>query len=83
MKPTLFSAQWCNPCSNLKKKFTQQGITIDVVDIDENTELSVKYGIRGVPAILFLNEDGTEAESRWVGANLNQSQYDQLKLLSV
>jgi thioredoxin-related protein len=28
------------------------------VDIDENMELAIKYGVRGVPALILIDEEG-------------------------
>jgi thioredoxin-related protein len=35
-------------------------IPIENVDIEQNMELAQKYGIRGVPALVIVDEDGTE-----------------------
>lgn len=58
-----FFATWCGPCKMLGKvieDFDKDGI-IDVlkVDIDENEELSNKFGIYSVPT-LILFKDGKE-----------------------
>lgn len=54
-----FSASWCGPCKMLSK--TIEGIETDVVieevDIDEQSELAVEYGIRGVPTLVMLDEN--------------------------
>lgn len=54
-----FTASWCQPCKMLAK--TLEGITteypIEVVDIDDNQELSIQYGIRGVPTLVMLEND--------------------------
>jgi thioredoxin 1 len=54
-----FTASWCQPCKMLAK--TLEGITtdypIEVIDIDEKQELSIQYGIRGVPTLVMLQDD--------------------------
>ena len=54
-----FTASWCQPCKMLAK--TLEGITIDypieVIDIDENRELAIQYGVRGVPTLVMLEND--------------------------
>ena len=54
-----FTASWCQPCKMLAK--TLEGITtdypIEVIDIDENQELSIQYGVRGVPTLVMLQND--------------------------
>jgi len=82
MKAIRMTATWCAPCSALKKALDQREINIEAIDIDENTEMATKYSIRSIPTILIVDELGTELQ-RFTGANLNQTQYDQLKLLSV
>ena len=64
MKKVLkFSASWCGPCKALA--MTMNSVMTDVeienVDIDENMELAAKYGIRGVPTMVML-EDGHEVK---------------------
>ena|SRR3989344_6700723 len=62
-KPVLvdFSAEWCGPCQLLKPIFDElskeiKEIKFVKVDVDEEKELSLKYGVGGVPClILFKN----------------------------
>jgi thioredoxin 1 len=54
-----FTASWCQPCKMLAK--TLEGITIDypieTIDIDENQDLAIQYGVRGVPTLVMLQDD--------------------------
>lgn len=54
-----FTASWCQPCKMLAK--TMEQVTLDypveVVDIDENQELAIQYGIRGVPTLVLIEND--------------------------
>lgn len=56
-----FSASWCGPCKTMSKIMseTNLGINVKEIDIDENGDLAVHYGIRSVPTILLM-EDGKE-----------------------
>jgi thioredoxin 1 len=63
-KPTLvdFWAPWCSPCRMMipiiDQTKTELGDKANVlkVDVDKNKELSIKYGVRGVPTfIIFKN----------------------------
>lgn len=56
-----FSASWCGPCKSLSKIIsgTDLGVQMKEVDIDENPDLAVHYGIRSVPTLVLL-EDGKE-----------------------
>jgi thioredoxin 1 len=55
-----FTASWCQPCKTLSKTLENMDvkIPIDVVDIDENLDVAIEYGIRSVPTLLIV-EDGT------------------------
>ena len=70
MKVLKFSASWCGPCKMLSK--TIEGIKDEVpylveeIDIDNNTEMAQKYGIRGVPTMIIV--DGDKEVKRKVGA---------------
>ena len=64
MKALKFYATWCEPCKALSKiiEGAKDKITMPIedIDIEQNMELAQKYGIRGVPALVIVNEDGTE-----------------------
>ena len=70
MKILKFSASWCGPCKMLT--MTIAGIKDEVpypveeIDIDENSELAQKFGIRGVPTLVLV--DGDTEVRRKVGA---------------
>ena len=54
-----FTASWCGPCKSLATNLETAAIAtpIEVIDIDENRELAMKYGIRGVPTLIMLDDD--------------------------
>ena len=60
-----FYATWCGPCKMLSKTMEDIEFPYEVipVDIDENMELAVKYGVRGVPALILINEEGDPVTS--------------------
>lgn len=64
MKALKFYATWCEPCKALSKiiEGAKDKITMPIedIDIEQNMELAQKYGIRGVPALVIVDEDGTE-----------------------
>jgi thioredoxin 1 len=64
MKALKFYATWCEPCKALSKiiEGAKDKITIPIedIDIEQNMQLAQKYGIRGVPALVIVDEDGTE-----------------------
>ena len=60
-----FSASWCSPCRAYKPTFEKvskmdefSDIEFQELDVDENEDLAAEYGIRGVPATIFLNNKG-------------------------
>ena len=59
MKVLRFTASWCQPCKMLAKTLedVETNVPIEVIDIDENSDLAKDYGIRGVPTMVMLDGD--------------------------
>ena len=59
MKVLRFTASWCQPCKMLAKTLedVETKIPIEVIDIDNNQDIAVQYGIRGVPTLVMLDGD--------------------------
>lgn len=57
-----FWAQWCGPCravsTSLETIAEEYGdkVVIGKVDVDTNPELTLKYGIRNMPTILYVKD---------------------------
>ena len=64
MKALKFEASWCQPCKMLTKimEDASDQITtpIEKIDIDDNMELAKQYGIRGVPTLVLVDDEGKE-----------------------
>ena len=59
MKVLRFTASWCQPCKMLAKTLedVDTRIPIEVIDIDENQQIAMDYGIRGVPTLVMIDGD--------------------------
>lgn len=67
-----FWAPWCGPCrmvapslEKLAEEYSGQ-ILVAKVNTDDNAEYAMKYGVQGIPTLLFVR-DGQEVD-RIVGA---------------
>jgi thioredoxin 1 len=80
MKIIRFTASWCQPCKMLAKTLedVDTQIPIEVIDIDENQELAMNYGIRGVPTLVML--DGDIEVKRLVGMKMKNELSEWLKV---
>ena len=67
-----FTAAWCGPCRMIKPKIEalkSQGLSIQIIDVDQAPSRAQTLGIRNVPTIILM-EDGAEKQ-RMVGNNIN------------
>lgn len=63
MKVLKFSATWCGPCKMLAttiEKYYKGDVPIEDIDIDTNSEVAIRYGIRGVPTCVVIDDSGVE-----------------------
>lgn len=61
IKVLAFKATWCAPCRMLTPILEEisdgnDAVTVGTVDVDEENELAVKYGIRNIPTTLFIKD---------------------------
>lgn len=70
MKLLKFQASWCQPCKVLTASMQGMDIPypVEIVDAEENEEILTKYNVRSVPALILVNEDGSEVD-RLVGSS--------------
>lgn len=54
-----FTATWCGPCKALASVLEkiETDIPIEVVDIDEQTDLATEFGIRSVPTLVMMEDN--------------------------
>jgi len=55
-----FSAAWCGPCKTLGPIIGGSGVPYEKIDVDNNQELSMKYGIRNIPTLVLIDKSGNE-----------------------
>jgi thioredoxin 1 len=68
-----FWAEWCGPCrmvspivEELANDYAGKDAVIGKVNVDENPDISMRFGIRNIPTILFLKNG--EVVDKQVGA---------------
>lgn len=67
LKVIKFGAEWCGPCrmiAPILETLTQKHSDVGIyeVNVDENPQLSMRFGVRGIPAVFFL-KDGKVLDS--------------------
>jgi thioredoxin 1 len=67
-----FWAEWCGPCKmigpiveDLAHEYEEK-VIIGKLDVDDNNDVTTRYGIRNIPTILFF-KDGVQVDKQ-VGA---------------
>ncbi len=83
-KPVMldFWAVWCGPCrmiAPIVEEMTAEyegKAVIGKVDVDNNQDVAVKYGIRNIPTVLFIKNG--EVVDKQVGAAPKQAFVDKL-----
>ena len=55
-----FTASWCQPCKAMASILEEidTNIPIEVVDIDAQQDVAIEYGIRGVPTLVKVDNNG-------------------------
>lgn len=80
-----FWAEWCGPCrlvgpiiDDLSKDYEGK-VLIGKVDVDHNPEVSLKYGVRSIPTILFIKNG--EVVDKHVGTATKATLADKIEAL--
>ena len=55
-----FMSTWCQPCRTmspiLEEVEQETGVEIRKVDVDDNEEMVIAYGIRNIPTLIFIKD---------------------------
>ena len=80
-----FWATWCGPCKKiapdieaLAEEFEGQ-VIVGKCDVDDNDELTSKFGVRNIPTVLFIKNG--EVVDKQVGAAPKSTFADKIKAL--
>lgn len=62
-----FWAEWCGPCKMIAPSLEEiseenAGVEIAKVNIDENQDLAVKFGVRSIPTLMMF-KDGQHVDT--------------------
>lgn len=79
-----FWAVWCGPCrmvapivEELAGEYEEKGLKVGKLDVDSNPEITVRFGVRSIPSILFFK--GGELVDKVVGAVPRQQLEDKIQ----
>lgn len=80
-----FSATWCGPCKKIGPYISEIAeeyagrVNVGKCDVDENDELTAKFGIRNVPTVLFIKNG--EVVDKQVGAGKKAEYIEKVEAL--
>ena len=79
-----FWAVWCGPCKMIGPIIEEIGekyenVKVGKLDVDNNPETAIEYGIRSIPTVLFL-KDG-EVVEKHVGSAPRSVFFDKVETL--
>jgi|TARA_R110000782_G_scaffold25144_2_gene65625 thioredoxin 1 len=68
-----FTAAWCAPCKTLGPIIESLSgqINYQKIDVDNDSDMSIKYGVRNVPSLVLVDGNG-EALNRLVGVSTKE-----------
>ena len=66
MKLIKIYSKTCGPCKVLEKNLVESGVDYDSVDVasEEGEDIVEKYGVRAVPTLLLVDDNGALLNKR-------------------
>lgn len=80
-----FWAEWCGPCRMIStiideiSETLNENIIIGKINVDEEPELAVRYGIRSIPTLIFIKNN--QIIDKQVGATSKNNLLEKIKKL--
>jgi len=68
-----FTAPWCGPCRTFGPIVESSGLPVQKVNIDEDQNLAAQYGVRSVPTLLKVDQNGQEVGQRIIGVQSKEN----------
>ena len=77
MRILKFGAPWCTKCEQMTQVLEQveHGYHVEHINVDENREAAMIYGIRGIPHMVILDEHDNVVKR--IGGVMNKQQLQQ------
>lgn len=77
MKVFKFYADWCQPCKALSKNIEGANIDAELVEIniDEDIGRAAKFGVRGIPLLVLVDDNGNEIRRK--SGLISKDQFEQ------
>lgn len=62
MKLLKFYADWCQPCKQLSELIRIEKLREpdESINIETDPAKGMKYGVKGIPCLIWVNEEGAE-----------------------
>ena len=76
-KLELYTSNWCSACKTVKPIVESlENVEVEIIDVEEETDRAISLGIRNIPVVRVLDEDGNQL-GRLVG-KITKQQIEEL-----